>query len=161
MTKPEANPGFAIGTNEPNGGTAMTMMKEGKTQTTVGMPIYPSPEPRLTLVCLRCDHSWLRRSLAKIPGTCPRCCSPYWNRTRQRQEQKVRLAPRPPVLRQQAETLTRAQGLQAASDVIGKLQGYRKIPEYRTIQRDLNFICEVLQRVSEGEMKDVTKSLVC
>ena len=33
-------------------------------------------EPALTLVCLRCGHSWLRRSLAKIPGTCPQCCSP-------------------------------------------------------------------------------------
>jgi len=160
MTKPEANPNFAMGTNEPNGRTAMTMMKEGKTQTTVGMPIYPSKETGLTLVCLRCDHSWLRRSLAKIPGTCPRCCSPYWNRTRQRQEQKV-LATRQEALRQQAETLTRAQGLQVASDVIGKLRGYRKNPEYRTIQRDLNFICEVLQRVSEGGTNDVTKSLVC
>jgi hypothetical protein len=156
MTKPEANPSFAIGTKEPNGRTAMTMTKEGKTQTTVGMPIYPSQETGLTLVCLRCGHSWLRRSLAKIPGRCPRCCSFCWNRTRQRQEQKVRLA-----TRQQAETLTRAQGLQVASDVIGQLRGYRKNPEYLTIQRDLNFICEVLQRVSEGETNEVTKSLVC
>ena len=48
-----------------------------------------------------------------------------------------------------------------ASDVIGQLRGYRKNPEYLTIQRDLNFICEVLQRVSEGETNEVTKSLVC
>ena len=147
-------------TDELNGGTAMTK-KEGNTQATVAIPIYPALEPGLRLVCLRCDHSWLRRSLAKLPGTCPGCCSPYWNRTRQRQEQKVRLATRQQALRQQAETLTRAQGLQVASDVIGKLRGYRKNPEYREIQRDLNFICEVLQRVSEGETNDVSKSLVC
>ncbi len=108
-------------------------------------------ETGLTLVCLRCGHSWLRRSLAKIPGTCPRCCSPYWNRPRKGAEppqakrpalQKA-LGPRP---------LTRAQGLQAAAEVIRSLQGYRKNPDYRTWQNDLNFVCDMLQRASTGEI---------
>ena len=32
----------------------------------------------LTLTCLRCGHSWLRRVLTE-PKRCPRCTSPYWN----------------------------------------------------------------------------------
>ena len=113
-------------------------------------------ETGLTLVCLRCGHSWLRRSLTKTPGTCPRCCSPYWNCPRKGEEPpKAKLpalqkapGPRP---------LTRAQGLQAASDVIHSLQGYRKNPDYRTIQNDLNFVCEVLQGVSTGEINSFAK----
>src|SRR5450631_3742120 len=109
-------------------------------------------ETRLTLVCLRCGHAWLRRSLAKIPGPCPRCCSPYWNRPR-KGEQTPKAKPsalhRAPVLR--PLPLTRAEGLQIAADVIHSLQGYRKNPDYRTIQNDLNFVCEVLQRASAGE----------
>lgn len=114
-------------------------------------------ETALTLVCLRCGHFWLRRSLAKIPGTCPGCCSPYWNRPRKGEEPaKAKLpalhkapGPRP---------LTRAQGLQVAADVIHRLGGYRKNPDYRTIQNDLNFVCEVLQRASIGEIGDFAKS---
>jgi len=35
----------------------------------------------LMLVCLRCGHSWLRRSLAQNTGCLPRsAASPYWNR---------------------------------------------------------------------------------
>jgi hypothetical protein len=34
------------------------------------------------LSCLRCSHSWLRRSLTSEPKFCPRCHSPYWNRQR-------------------------------------------------------------------------------
>ena len=111
-------------------------------------------ETGLTLVCLRCGHSWLRRSLAKTPGTCPRCCSPYWNRPRKGDEppkanrpalQKA-LGPRP---------LTRAHGLQAAAKVIRSLQGYRKNPDYRTRQNDLNFVCDMLQRASIGEIDTI------
>jgi hypothetical protein len=107
-------------------------------------------ETELSLGCLRCGHSWLRRSLAKIPGTCPRCCSPYWNRQRKGEE--------PPRAKRPAldkVPLTRDQGLQAAADVIRSLQGYRKNPDYRTRQNDLNFVCEVLLRASAGETIDI------
>ena len=113
-------------------------------------------EPALTLVCLRCGHSWLRRCLAKIPGTCPRCCSPYWNRPRKGED--------PPKAKQPAvhETpgpreFTRAQGLRAAADVIHALGGYRRKFDYRTIQNDLNFVCEVLQRASAGEIDNIAR----
>ena len=113
-------------------------------------------EPALTLVCLRCGHSWLRRSLAKIPGTCPRCCSPYWNRPRKGED--------PPKEKQPAlhktpgpRPLTRVQGLRAAADVIHSLGGYRRKLGYRTIQNDLNFVCEVLQRASEGEIDNIAR----
>ena len=104
-------------------------------------------ETGLTLACLRCGHSWLRRSLAKLPGTCPNpmCCSPYWNRPRKGEKPlKVRSTTTRP-------HLTRKQGLQVAADAIQSLRGYRKTPDYRTLQSDLNFLCEVLQRASAGE----------
>jgi hypothetical protein len=52
--------------------------------------------------------------------------------------------------------LTRTRGrLQVAADVIHSfihsLRGCRKKPGYRTIQNDLTFVCEVLQRASAGE----------
>jgi hypothetical protein len=47
--------------------------------------------------------------------------------------------------------LTRAQGLNVAADVIQSLRGYRKTPDYRTLQSDLNFLCDVLRRASAGE----------
>ncbi len=37
----------------------------------------------LLLSCLRCSHSWLRRSLTSEPKFCPRCHSPYWSKARQ------------------------------------------------------------------------------
>src|ERR1035438_7860367 len=107
-------------------------------------------ETGLTLTCLRCGHSWLRRSLAKLPGTCPGCCSPYWNRSR-----KGEKPPKPPKV---LPTLTRPQGLQVAADVIQSLRGYRKKPDYRTMQNDLNFVCEVLQRSSAGETTNIARS---
>ena len=108
-------------------------------------------ETGLTLVCLRCGHSWLRRSLAKVPGTCPQCCSPYWNRPRKGENPpkvlpEVHKKPDP-----RSRPFTRAQGLKVAADVIRSLRGYRKTPGYRTMQNDLNFVCEVLQRASAGE----------
>ena len=108
-------------------------------------------ETGLTLVCLRCGHSWLRRSLAKTPGTCPRCCSPYWNRPRKGDEPPKA---KPPALLKALgpRPLTRAQGLQGAAKVIRSLQGYRKNPDYRTRQNDLNFVCDMLQRASTGEI---------
>src|SRR5450755_4537429 len=110
-------------------------------------------ETGLTLVCLRCGHSWLRRSLAKVPGTCPQCCSPYWNRPR-KGENPPKVLPKvhkKPDLR--SRPLTRAQGLKVAADVIHSLRWYRKNPGYRTMQNDLNFVCEVLQRASAGGHK--------
>jgi len=104
----------------------------------------------LTLVCLRCGHSWLRRSLAKLPGTCPRCCSPYWNRPRKGGEPPKTKVSGPSEAPDEGP-LTRAEGLRVAAAVIGHLRGYRKNPEYRTIQNDLNFVCEVLQRASDGD----------
>jgi len=46
------------------------------------MPIYwARVETGLMLVCLRCGHSWLRRSIANNTGYLPRsAASPYWNR---------------------------------------------------------------------------------
>ena len=115
-------------------------------------------ETGLTLACLRCGHAWLRRSLAKIPGTCPQCCSPYWNRPRKGEEQpKAKLAKLQPVPGLRPRPLTRAQGLQVAADVIRSLRGYRKNPDYRTRQNDLNFVCEVLQRASEGETNNIAR----
>ena len=131
-------------------------------RSTVGIPIPCTAEAGLTLVCLRCNHAWLRRSLARAPGTCPRCCSPYWNRPRKGEEASQPRQPtlsRPPVL--QPRPLTRAEGLQAASDVISELRGYRKNFDYRTIQNDLNFICAVLQRVSVGETNNIARPIEC
>ena len=53
--------------------------------------------------------------------------------------------------------LTRAQGLRAAADVIHSLGGYRRKLDSRTIQNDLNFVCEVLQRASEGEIDNIAR----
>ena len=109
-------------------------------------------ETGLTLVCLRCGHCRLRRSLAKIPGTCPQCCSPYWNRPRKGAEPpKATLPAIHKAPGRHPHPLTRAEGLQVAAKVIRSLQGYRKNPGYRTLQNDLNFVCEMLQRVSTGE----------
>jgi hypothetical protein len=94
----------------------------------------------LKLACLRCGHSWLRRSLDKLPGTCPGCCSRYWNRPR-----KGEKAPKPRAPRSQ---LTRKAALQVAADLIHSLQGYRKTADYRVVQNDLNLLCEALQRAS-------------
>jgi hypothetical protein len=53
--------------------------------------------------------------------------------------------------------LTRTQGLKVAADVIHSLRGYRKNPGYRTMQNDLNFVCEVLQRASAGETNNIAR----
>jgi|GEM_PF-2011971 len=37
----------------------------------------------VTLTCLRCGHSWIRRKVTP-PKNCPKCISPYWNKPRQR-----------------------------------------------------------------------------
>ena len=50
--------------------------------------------------------------------------------------------------------LGRADGLRAALAVIRRLRGYRKNPDYRMTQNDLNFICEALQRASVGRLFD-------
>jgi len=37
------------------------------------------------LECLRCHYTWFPRIVnaeIKIPGTCPKCRSPYWNKIR-------------------------------------------------------------------------------
>ena len=85
-----------------------------------------------------------------------RCCSPYWNRLRKGEE--------PPRAKRQAvqsaptrRLLTRDLGLQAAADVIHSLRGYRKNPDYRALQNDLNFVCEVLQRASAGEINNMAR----
>jgi hypothetical protein len=44
-----------------------------------------------------------------------------------------------------------------AIDVIHALRGYRKNVDYRTLQNDLNFVCEVLQRASEGETTNIAR----
>ena len=33
------------------------------------------------LTCLRCQHTWYPKS-PTIPGHCPKCNSPYWNKPR-------------------------------------------------------------------------------
>lgn len=35
------------------------------------------------LSCNRCGHSWIPRK-TELPGTCPHCKSPYWNKERVR-----------------------------------------------------------------------------
>ena len=40
--------------------------------------------PRPFLRCNRCGNTWEPRSLDKLPGTCPACKSPYWNKERVR-----------------------------------------------------------------------------
>jgi len=35
------------------------------------------------LQCNRCEHEWIRRK-DKLPNTCPKCSSPYWNKERVR-----------------------------------------------------------------------------
>jgi|HubBroStandDraft_1064217.scaffolds.fasta_scaffold138245_2 hypothetical protein len=52
---------------------------------------------------------------------------------------------------------TDAQWLQMAFDVIHALQGYRKSPDYRTIQNDLNFVREVLQRAFFGQTHNIAR----
>ena len=115
-------------------------------------------ETGLTLGCLRCGHSWLRRSLAKIPGTCPRCCSPYWNRPRKGEyPSKAKLPPLHEAPDRRPCPLTRAQALELAAEVIHSLRGYRNNPDYRTMQNDLNFVCDVLQRASTGEINTIAR----
>lgn len=41
------------------------------------------------LKCLRCGKEWVPRNKDKVPGTCPRCCSPYWNKPRKNREAVV------------------------------------------------------------------------
>ena len=36
---------------------------------------------RYTSACFRCYHTWKRRG-EKLPKTCPKCKSPYWNKPR-------------------------------------------------------------------------------
>ena len=38
----------------------------------------------LYLSCLRCGHKWVRRNPDKLPDTCPKCKSPYWNKERKK-----------------------------------------------------------------------------
>ncbi len=37
--------------------------------------------------CERCGHRWIARN-EKLPMTCARCRSPYWNRKRKEKEEK-------------------------------------------------------------------------
>ena len=125
---------------------------------TVGMPIQSALDSELTLVCLRCDHRWLRRTLARIPGTCPRCCSPYWNRPRKRPEPlKTRLPAQPQARVLSLCPLSRRQSLEVAAAMIQGLRGYRKNPEYRTLQNDLHYLGQVLERVSIGERENLAR----
>ena len=40
--------------------------------------------PREMLTCNRCGNVWEPRASGKVPGTCPKCKSPYWNKERVR-----------------------------------------------------------------------------
>lgn len=35
---------------------------------------------KLTLTCQRCQHSWIRRNMTKLPKTCAKCGSRYWQK---------------------------------------------------------------------------------
>ena len=35
--------------------------------------------------CNRCGNEWAPKNWDKIPGTCPKCKSPYWNKKRIRE----------------------------------------------------------------------------
>jgi predicted Zn-ribbon and HTH transcriptional regulator len=41
---------------------------------------------RIVLACKRCGHEWVRRNLSTLTGTCPKCCSPYWDKPRKNDE---------------------------------------------------------------------------
>ncbi len=43
--------------------------------------ITPQPIVITELRCLRCGGTWIPRK-AKMPGYCPKCNSPYWNKPR-------------------------------------------------------------------------------
>ena len=36
------------------------------------------PRVRKEIVCKRCDHRWLPKSMKTAPARCPKCKSPYW-----------------------------------------------------------------------------------
>jgi hypothetical protein len=40
------------------------------------------------LSCNRCGHRWLQRKEG-LPGTCPKCNSPYWNKKRVMSARKI------------------------------------------------------------------------
>jgi predicted Zn-ribbon and HTH transcriptional regulator len=40
-----------------------------------------------TLKCKRCGHKWIPRQ-TKLPKTCPKCHSPYWNTARKKPKTK-------------------------------------------------------------------------
>ena len=47
--------------------------------------LCPTCGTRMMLMkCTRCGHTWWPRNPTVMPGSCPRCRSPYWNRRRVR-----------------------------------------------------------------------------
>src|SRR3989304_1632186 len=56
-------------------------MEINKNDTEIELPV---------LTCLRCGHTWHPRR-PKLPAHCANCCSPYWNKPRQR----LRATPKP------------------------------------------------------------------
>ncbi len=53
-------------------------------------PVCGSPIFRMR--CTRCDNMWFPRDPRVLPGTCPKCKSPYYNRTRVKGERSKRRA---------------------------------------------------------------------
>lgn len=41
-------------------------------------------QPMVKQRCIRCGHEWWPRDPTVLPGSCPRCKSPYYNRRRRR-----------------------------------------------------------------------------
>ena len=39
-------------------------------------------EPMVRRKCIRCGHEWTPRKRGHVIERCPRCKSPFWNRTR-------------------------------------------------------------------------------
>ena len=34
--------------------------------------------------CHRCKYKWIRHKKNKLPKHCPHCCSPYWNKPKEK-----------------------------------------------------------------------------
>lgn len=51
-------------------------------------------QPMFRMKCTRCEGMWYPRDPAVMPGTCPKCKSPYWNRTRTKNQAKAKETPK-------------------------------------------------------------------
>lgn len=48
-------------------------------------------QPIFKMRCTRCDKTWYPRDPMMLPGTCPGCKTPYWNRERTKSNAKKKV----------------------------------------------------------------------